>query len=83
LVVVFLGLGVPGGVEEGGVVPEMGEEGGWPGLVGWPVSGLTNCLGGLWPTGLETRRMDLGMGMGKLAGLSMAVLVYWLSEAQK
>ena len=71
--------GEPDG-EEGGMVPKAGQEEGWPGLEGSPVSGLTNCLAGRCPSGLETRRMDLGMGMGmgELADLRICVLVYWL-----
>lgn len=61
------------GGEDGGEVGEVpsrdGEEGGRPGLVGSPVSGLRNCFGRLWPSGLDTRRIDLGMGMGALEGL--------------
>jgi hypothetical protein len=59
----------PPGEESGDDVSSIsGQEAGSPGLVGSPVSGLTNCFGRLDPSGLETRRMDL-MGIGALAGL--------------
>ncbi len=51
------------------MMPSMGDEGGKPGLVGSPVSGLTNGGGRLWPSGLDMRRMDLGMRMGEVGDL--------------
>lgn len=71
--------GEPGwesGGGEGDKGVRMGEEGGRPGLVGSPVSGLSMVRRGLKPSGLATRRMDLGIGTGDPGGLGMGMSVY-------
>jgi hypothetical protein len=64
--------GEPGG-EFGVMLTNIGDGGGSPGLVdGSFVSGFTKFPGRLCPSGLATRRIDLGIGTGELGDLDTA-----------